>query len=225
MDEEQPRRVNFIMQLARERLKLNPKDVDALFALAAAQATLNDAKGGAQTLERLAEIEPNYPGLWPLKTKLHAQLGEAEKARQSRLRGQQSEPASANAASRRFQCPICEALVPADATTCATCGVKFEPSESMVSELDDLSLVAIQEMVQEELGASKKPDEAHPKPLPKPASKPTAAKGLTNGLARGDRGGPKGGKTNGLRGRTNGLRGRTNGLRGRTNGLTNGLRG
>src|SRR5712691_1171259 len=225
MDEEQPRRVNFIMQLARERLKLNPKDVDALFALAAAQATLNDAKSGAQTLERLAEIEPNYPGLWPLKTKLHAQLGEPEKARQSRLRGQQSEPASANAASRRFQCPICEALVPADATTYATCGVKFEPSESMVSELDDLSLVAIQEMVQEELGASKKPDEAHPKPLPKPASKPTAAKGLTNGLARGDRGGPKGGKTNGLRGRTNGLRGRTNGLRGRTNGLTNGLRG
>src|SRR2546425_2500991 len=227
MDEEQLRRVNFIMQLARERLKLNPKDGDALFALAAAQATLNDAKGGAQTLERLAEIEPNYPGLWTLKTKLHAQLGEAEKARQSRLRGQQSEPASANAASRRFQCPICEALVPADATTCATCGVKFEPSESMVSELDDLSLVAIQEMVQEEVGGATKDERPTPKGPGKPVPRSAPRKGLTNGVALGSRAGSKTGKTNGLRGRTNELRGRTNGLtnglRGRTNGLTNGV--
>src|SRR3989442_1680668 len=203
------------------------KDVDALFALAAAQATLNDAKGGAQTLERLAEIEPNYPGLWTLKTKLHAQLGEAEKARQSRLRGQQSEPASANAASRRFQCPICEALVPADATTCATCGVKFEPSESMVSELDDFSLGAIQEMVQEELGGATKDERPTPKGPGKPVPRSAPRKGLTNGVALGSRAGSKTGKTNGLRGRTNELRGRTNGLtnglRGRTNGLTNGV--
>ncbi len=224
-DEDRPLRVQLIMQIAQERLKLNPKDVDALFALAAAQATFDDAKGGVQTLTRLAEIEPNYPGLWLLKTKLHAQLGETEKARQSRLRAQESEPAPAKGPALPFQCPICEAVVPADAMTCENCGVKFEPNQSMEDELEDLSRVAIQEMVQEELGGETKTEAPTPKGRGKTSPKSAAGKGLTNGHALGNRGGSKTGRTNGLRGRTNGLGGRTNGLRGRTNGLTNGLRG
>src|SRR6266566_1589003 len=221
--------------------KLNPQDADALFAMAAAQATLDDAKGGLDTLDRLAQIDSAYPGLWVLKTKLHAKLGQADLARQSRVRAFESEPEAAKAVDATVPCPMCEAPVAIDATSCANCGVKFTPTRTLEDELDDLGHAAIQEMVEAELGEEK----SRAKPVDKPASpppklpeerrptrpsKPTEAtpskKGLTNGLLLGRRGARKAGRTNGLRGRTNGLRGRTNGLTnglGRTNGLTNGL--
>src|SRR3989442_2763479 len=44
--EERAQRLRLILQIATERLKLNPGDADALFAMSAAQATLDDAKGG-----------------------------------------------------------------------------------------------------------------------------------------------------------------------------------
>src|SRR3989441_3635328 len=239
--DERAQRLRLILQIATERLKLNPRDADALFAMAAAQATLDDAKGGLETLDRLAVLDPAYPGLWVLKTKLHAKLGQADLARQSRMRAQQSEPEAAKAIDATVPCPMCESPVALDATSCANCGVKFTPTRSMEDELDDLGHAAIQEMVQEELGPVKgpekaldKPDVRAPKPeqerdvppAKKPIEKTPSKRGLTNGLALGRRGAAKAGRTNGLRGRTNGLRGRTNGLTnglGRTNGLTNGL--
>src|SRR6059058_950418 len=239
--DERAQRLRLILQIATERLKLNPRDADALFAMAAAQATLDDAKGGLETLDRLAQIDSAYPGLWVLKTKLHAKLGQADLARQSRVRAQQSEPEAAKAIDAMVPCPMCESPVALDATSCANCGVKFTPTRSMEDELDDLGHAAIQEMVQEELGPVKGPEKAldkphvrAPKPEPerdvppakKPIEKTPSKKGLTNGLALGRHGAAKAGRTNGLRGRTNGLRGRTNGLTnglGRTNGLTNGL--
>ncbi|HWM52584.1 MAG TPA: ATPase domain-containing protein, partial [Thermoplasmata archaeon] len=239
--DERAQRLRLILQIATERLKLNSGDADALFAMAAAQATLDDAKGGLETLERLAALDSAYPGLWVLKTKLHAKLGQADLARQSRMRAQQSEPEAAKAIDATVPCPMCEEPIALDATSCANCGVKFTPTRSMEDELDDLGHAAIQEMVQEELGPVKgpekaldKPDVRAPKPgterdvppAKKPIEKTPSKKGLTNGLALGRRGASKAGRTNGLRGRTNGLRGRTNGLTnglGRTNGLTNGL--
>src|SRR3989449_532405 len=239
--DERAQRLRLILQIATERLKLNPRDADALFAMAAAQATLDDAKGGLETLDRLAALDSAYPGLWVLKTKLHAKLGQADLARQSRMRAQQSEPEAAKAIDATVPCPMCESPVALDATSCANCGVKFTPTRSMEDELDDLGHAAIQEMVQEELGPVKgpekaldKPDVRAPKPetvrdvppAKKPIEKTPSKRGLTNGLALGRRGAAKAGRTNGLRGRTNGLRGRTNGLTnglGRTNGLTNGL--
>ena len=139
---------------------------------------------------------------------------------------QQFKPRSAKGPRLPFPCPICEVLVPADATICANCGVKFEPDRSIEDELDNLSRMAIQEMAHEDLSGVTTPDEPAPKGPDKRASKSAARKGLTNGVALGSRPGSKTGKTNGLRGRTNGLRGRTNGLTngsGRTNGLTNGV--
>ncbi|TMA02501.1 MAG: hypothetical protein E6J97_01350, partial [Methanobacteriota archaeon] len=239
--DERAQRLRLILQIATERLKLNPGDADALFAMAAAQATLDDAKGGLETLDRLAALDSAYPGLWVLKTKLHAKLGQADLARQSRMRAQQSEPEAAKTIDATVPCPMCEEPVALDATSCANCGVKFTPTRSMEEELDDLGHAAIQEMVQEELGPVKEPEKALDKPdirAPKPEmerdvppakrpiEKTPSKRGLTNGLALGRRGASKAGRTNGLRGRTNGLRGRTNGLTnglGRTNGLTNGL--
>src|SRR2546426_343796 len=239
--DERAQRLRLILQIATERLKLNPGDADALFAMAAAQATLDDAKGGLETLDRLAALDSAYPGLLGLQTKLHAKLGQADLARQSRMRAQQSEPEAAKAIDATVPCPMCESPVALDATSCANCGVKFTPTRSMEDELDDLGHAAIQEMVQEELGPVKGPEKALDKPdvrAPKPEQerdvppakepieKTPSKKGLTNGLALGRRGAAKAGRTNGLRGRTNGLRGRTNGLTnglGRTNGLTHGL--
>src|SRR5205823_3198249 len=93
------------MQIASERLKMNPKDSDALFAMAAAQATLDDPRAALQSLDRLAELDPAYPGLWVLKTKLHARLGEADRARQSRLRADQVELAETNSEERPHERP------------------------------------------------------------------------------------------------------------------------
>src|SRR2546422_225046 len=198
--DERAQRLRLILQIATERLKLNPGDADALFAMAAAQATLDDAKGGLETLDRLAALDPAYPGLWVLKTKLHAKLGQADLARQSRMRAQQSEPEAAKAIDATVPCPMCESPVALDATSCANCGVKFTPTRSMEDELDDLGHAAIQEMVQEELGPVKgpekaldKPDVRAPKPeqerdvppAKKPIEKTPSKKGLTNGLALG----------------------------------------
>ncbi|HYT00620.1 MAG TPA: ATPase domain-containing protein [Thermoplasmata archaeon] len=233
--QERSRRLHLILQIASERLKLNPRDADALFALAAAQATLDDAKAGVQSLDRLAELDPNYPGLWVLKTKLHARLGQADLARQSRIRALQTEPEKAPVAGPSVGCPMCDASVSVDATSCENCGVRFAPARSLEDELDDLGHAAIQEIVQEELAAqptpvpeAKPPTPEAPKPAPKkPPAKPTSKRGMTNGLVLERGPSRRQGMTNGLKGRTNGLRGRTNGLtnglRGRTNGLTNGL--
>src|SRR2546428_11337281 len=67
---ERANRLSLIMQIASERLKLNPKDTDALFAMAAAQATLDDPRGGLQSLDRLAERDPTYPGRSGVMAKL-----------------------------------------------------------------------------------------------------------------------------------------------------------
>src|SRR2546427_2996097 len=241
--EERARRLSLIMQIASERLKLNPKDTDALFAMAAAQATLDDPRGGLQSLDRLAELDPTYPGLWVLKTKLHARLGEADRARQSRLRGQEIERPETSRPSQTVPCPMCEAPVADDATACGNCGGKFASVTKLGAELEDLGRGAVQDMVQEELREGLPPEATKPRPMhretqiprptkpemvspPKPSPKPVPKKGLTNGLVLSRSARRRAGMTNGLKGRTNGLRGRTNGLTnglGRTNGLTNGL--
>ena len=248
--EELRRRIQLILQIARERLTLDPNDADALFALAAVQATLNEAAGGIQTLDRLAEIQPNYPGLWVLKAKLHARLGQEDLAQQSRIRGSQESQGPAKAADLTVPCPMCDVPVALDATTCANCGAQFASPPTLEDELDDLGHAAVQDMVQEELqaGPAPPPGESSGPPTPSEGTEPAERKkkraygkrattvasqeGLTNGLVLERRRGRKSGMTNGLaddRGRTNGLTngvGRTNGLTnglGRTNGLTNGV--
>src|SRR2546429_3267705 len=109
--DERARRLSLIMQIASERLKLDPKDADALFAMAAAQATLDDPRAALQSLDRLAELDPADPGLWVLKTKLHARLGGAERGRQSRLRADQVELPETKGAVSTVPCPMCDAPV------------------------------------------------------------------------------------------------------------------
>ncbi|MBI4416741.1 MAG: hypothetical protein HY557_07145 [Euryarchaeota archaeon] len=215
-----------LLATVEQRLAVNPRDADALFVKAAAEAKLEDLAGSIATLEVLAKVDEAYPGLWVLKAKLHARRGEREKAKESRLRAQEVERRAERAAVREregprvtpeaaptpkpiFLCPKCDAVVGEDDAKCPSCGVLFETPE--------------------------KPEGREVRPPPTPPAPPR--KGLTNGLVRETQKGV--GRTNGLvngtRGRTNGLvngtraRGRTNGLvngtRGRTNGLVNGTRG
>src|SRR5207245_9336067 len=90
--DERAQRLRLILQIATERLKLNPRDADALFAMAAAQATLDDAKGGLETLDRLAALDPASPGPWVLKTKAQEELGQADLARHSVMGSQDRAP-------------------------------------------------------------------------------------------------------------------------------------
>ncbi len=173
-DKDRQRRTQQIMEIARERLKFNPNDADALFAMAAAQGTLGDAQGGVQSLERLARLSPEYPGLWVLKTKLHARLGQADLAQQSRLRAAQSRPDAGQPSGSTEPCPMCDTPILADATKCPNCGVAFAPTPALEDELDELGYAAIQEIVQEKFKGGSEPSSldktpAPATPTPKPA--------------------------------------------------------
>ena len=211
-----------ILAVVGPRLQENPRDADALFAKAAAQSNLGALRDAIGTLETLATVDDAYPGLWVLKAKLHARIGEREKAQECRLRAQQVDAKEERVARERdsrrlppvappasaFECPECGASVLDSDAVCPSCGVVFEGVE--------------------EAPVRKTPPPPPPKPKPD-----VSRRGLTNGLAREK---PKGtGRTNGLvngtRGRTNGLvngtratTGLVNGTGGRTNGLVNGLR-
>src|SRR3989442_973412 len=81
---ERANRLRLIMQIASQRLKLNPRDADPLFALAAAQATLDDPKGGTQPLERFR----------PCRSRRSRRRSPTWKSRRSRSRsGSRSRPA------------------------------------------------------------------------------------------------------------------------------------
>ncbi|OGS63516.1 MAG: hypothetical protein A3K59_06180, partial [Euryarchaeota archaeon RBG_19FT_COMBO_69_17] len=212
--EESPTRAYLIMQIARERLKLNADDADALFATAAAQATLDDVRGALEALQRLSKVDDRYPGLWVLKTKLHARLGQVNEARVSRKRAEETEAAELEAAEIVVACPLCETPVSENAARCPKCGAKFLEEEDIADELDALGQVAIQEKVQEELRAKDlltgsegpaRPAPVRPAPAPqvtaapKESPKPSPRQGMTNGLVKG-RGPRAAGMTNGLRG-------------------------
>ncbi len=238
MDEPARQRLQLIMQLADERLKLNPKDADALFAMASAQEALDDARGALKSLDRLVDFDSDYPGVWGLKAKLHSRLGQADLAQRSQVQSQERDASGGKTNGSTVPCPICENPVAIDAMTCWNCGATFAYTRSLEDELDDLGHAAILGLVEEEAHADGKPGPPpseptkRDKPMPKaaatlgPIMRPASGKGLTNGLVVERSPRRRAGMTNGLKGRTNGLRGRTNGRTnglGRTNGITNGV--
>jgi len=242
-----------LLRLAEERLRRNPRDPDALFSTAAVLAKANDLLGAVALLEKLAEIDEAYPGLWILKTQLHARRGELEKAQESRARRlevearlarREAEAKPAPTPETAHFCPSCGFSVGADDSVCGSCGVVFGDSHEQGR--------AAQRKPKRETIAdrvpTKKPEPGIPA-LPSPAPVPAARsevergrrpepgravprpelprRGLTNGLGKeGTRGlGRTNGFANGSRpARAGRTNGLTNGARGRTNGLVNGLR-
>ncbi len=241
-------RVHLIMDIARERLNQDPTDADALFALAAAQATLGDIRAALESLRRLADLDERYPGLWVLKAKLHARVGEEEEWRQSRMKADEFAEPSAEPAPELVPCPVCQKSMAREASLCPHCGSRTETELDIIDELEKLSqdFEITSELEEEdaavpralaELEAAIEPTPETPvetgaeKPeapavraaardAVKRPEKAPAPKGLTNGNVLRRTILRRSARSGGVQGRTNGL---TNGLRGRTNGLTNGL--
>ncbi|TLZ65678.1 MAG: hypothetical protein E6K16_02595, partial [Methanobacteriota archaeon] len=231
-------RAAMILRIAEERIRIDPKDADALFAKASALASMGETRGGIAALDALVGADDMYPGLWVLRAKLFARIGDSKGAQESRKKAEEvlRREDQKTRTGDTVPCPLCEGAVPVDAHQCPHCGSRFLEEVGLAEDLDSLGKAAVQDTVGEYLQvepetgrpSQRKPpkpvDRVVEPPAPAPAE-PAARRGMTNGLARESLRGAAGrtnGLTNGLKGRTNGL---TNGLKGRTNGLTNGLKG
>jgi len=68
--------VETVARKAGERLRRDPGDADAMFALAASRVAFGRADDALSLLNRLLRVRVDYPGLWELKRQLHEALGE-----------------------------------------------------------------------------------------------------------------------------------------------------
>ena len=87
------RRINEELSLVSRRLKLcedtlraDPDNADALFTKGVFLAKIGEHRRAVQCLERVAEVEPAYPGVWRAKAILHGKLGEVRAAEDCRRR-------------------------------------------------------------------------------------------------------------------------------------------
>lgn len=74
--------------LVREALARNENDPDALFVLAALRVQAGHPEEGLSILDRVLGIDPDYPGAWFFKEKLHRMRGENGPAENARRRGE-----------------------------------------------------------------------------------------------------------------------------------------
>lgn len=77
--------------LVWDALKKNENDPDALFVLAALRAQAGHADEGLSLLDRVLVIDPDYPGAWFFKEKLHRMRGETAPAENARRKGETME--------------------------------------------------------------------------------------------------------------------------------------
>lgn len=77
--------------LVNEALKKDANDVDALFVLAALRAQDGHPDEGLTILDRVLRIDPDYPGAWFFKEKLHRMRGETRQAESARQQGEATE--------------------------------------------------------------------------------------------------------------------------------------
>jgi len=201
------------LDVYEERLKKNPKDVDALFSRALVLNNMGRHRDAMNALHAVTRLDFKHPKVWKTKGDIFKKLGDYKKATICYKRAQEFIP-------KRVACPLCGSFVLSEAAECPKCGVEFEGE------------------LKEEVKEPSPPAVLKPKPTvpPRPKQrKPEKERGLTNGLIREKVIGERAGKVNGLvngRGRTNGLingtrAGKVNGLvngKGRINGLINGTR-
>ncbi len=77
--------------LVRDALAKDEDDVDALFVLAALRVQAGQSAEGLTILDRVLRIDPDYPGVWFFKEKLHRMRGETDQAESARRRGEATE--------------------------------------------------------------------------------------------------------------------------------------
>ena len=77
--------------LVNEALRKDANDPDALFVLAALRVQSGHPDDGLSILDRLLVIDPDYPGAWFFKEKLHRMRGEDGKAESAHRQGEAME--------------------------------------------------------------------------------------------------------------------------------------
>jgi cytochrome c-type biogenesis protein CcmH/NrfG len=77
--------------LVRDALAKDQDDVDALFVLAALRVQDGRSDEGLSILDRLLVLDPDYPGAWFFKEKVHRIRGETDQAESARRRGEACE--------------------------------------------------------------------------------------------------------------------------------------
>ncbi len=77
--------------LVRDALRRDENDPDALFVLAALRAQDGRPDEGLSILDRVLVIDPDYPGAWFFKEKLHRLRGETQQAESAHRQGEASE--------------------------------------------------------------------------------------------------------------------------------------
>lgn len=86
-----PARHPDVSRLVADRLRRDPEDPDALFALAAVRATEGRFQESIDVLDRLVGINPRYPGVWRLKEKVYTLSGALEQAARCRIQAAEDE--------------------------------------------------------------------------------------------------------------------------------------
>ncbi len=90
-EEESPFQRPATSVLVNEALRKDANDVDALFVLAALRAQEGHSEEGLRILDRVLEMDPDYPGAWFFKEKLHRMRGETRQAESAREHGEATE--------------------------------------------------------------------------------------------------------------------------------------
>lgn len=88
---ERLREQNRYREALEERIRGNPRDPDALFALAAFLALENKLRKAIAVLNELAKTAPDYPGLWRFKARLYSENGDSKLASVCAARGEASD--------------------------------------------------------------------------------------------------------------------------------------
>jgi len=77
--------------LVNEALRKDADDPDALFVLAALRTQAGHPDEGLSILDRVLGIDPDYPGAWFFKERLHRMRGETPQAESARAQGEAME--------------------------------------------------------------------------------------------------------------------------------------
>ncbi len=74
--------------LVRDALARDANDVDALFVLAALRVQDGYPEEGLSILDRVLRIDPDYPGAWFFKERIHRIRGETPQAETAHRQGE-----------------------------------------------------------------------------------------------------------------------------------------
>lgn len=74
------------LKLCEDTLRRDPDNTDALFTKGVFLAKIREWRRALQCIERVTDLDPEYPGVWRTKAVIHVKLGETTAAEACRQR-------------------------------------------------------------------------------------------------------------------------------------------